>query len=56
MLVREVLLLPKITQASATALDYLQEFEGKTLLLKRGPILDTGLGALELEVTWKFPL
>ena len=47
--------IPKITQAIATILDYLPELELKTLRLKIGHISDTGLGAMELELTWKPP-
>lgn len=43
----------KITQAIATAIDYLPEFEGQNLLLKMGNISDIPIGATELEVTWK---
>lgn len=46
---------PLITQAIAAALDYLQELEGKTLLLKTTHSTETELGAMELELTWEPP-
>ena len=53
--------LPRVVQETpknytgyfVTALDYLLETEGKTLLLKRGHTLETRFEAMELELTWK---
>lgn len=43
----------KIAQGIATALDYFPELEGKNIVLKTRYTLETGYGAMELELTWK---
>lgn len=55
LLVRRVQETPQTVQVSANALGCLPEFEGETVLLKIPETSDTGLGGIELDLTWKPP-
>lgn len=54
LLVIRVQYVPKtILTIAMTALDCLPELEGKTILLQTAHTSDTGLGGIELQLTWK---